>query len=189
MPIKAGLLVLFTYRTLLHSLADEPDYWPPSLGSNPSSAGSSTNIGAIIGGVIGGAAGLLLILIGGYLLYKGRQRRSLQKNETSITHTGGPATNTHAHRPSDPFTFSQTLTNSSLPTSYMTSSPHGIGSVPSTLAPPLYSSFHVSTPPPPKTAPIPTAGHTAAQRMRPIPRIEICVCHPISCIPKCYRYM
>ena len=165
MLIKAGLPILFIYRTLPHGLADEPDYWPSSSSSNPSDAGSSTNVGAIIGGVIGGTAGLLLILIGGYFLSK---RRRLWNNETSIAHKGAPVTNTHAHQPSDPFTFPQTPTNPSPPTSHMTSPPHGIGSAPNTLVPTPYSSFRVSTPPPAETAPFLT---TAAQRIRPIPMI------------------
>ena len=92
--------------------------------------------------MIGNTVGLLLILFGGYFLYK---RRRLQTNETSIAHKGALVANTHAHQPSDPFTFPQTPTNPSPPTSHMTSPPHGIGSAPNTLVPTPHSSFRATS--------------------------------------------
>lgn len=172
MPTKVSLYFIHPHRTShCHCPADISDYWPSnsSPSSSSSSSGSGTNLGAIIGGAIGGAAALLLVLVGGYFLYKRRQGRRLNDSNgaTPILHLETPRTNTNTHTrwPSDPSTIF-------LGSPHVTTQSQGTG--PGTNVPPptSYSSFQSSPPPPPtETTSYLTSGNTVAQRTRAIPMV------------------
>ncbi|KAF8549248.1 hypothetical protein OG21DRAFT_1515418 [Imleria badia] len=90
---------------------NQSDYWPsnssPSSSASSTSSGSSTNLGAIIGGTVGGAAGLLLVLVGGYIIYKRRRYQRLANTDgvAPFPHMGTPMASAHTRWPSDPSPF------------------------------------------------------------------------------------
>ncbi|KAN0101184.1 hypothetical protein V8E55_001168 [Tylopilus felleus] len=149
-----------TYANQNHS-----DYWPSYSASSSSGSGSKTNLGAIVGGTVGGAAGLLLILVGGYLLYKRRQYRCLRNsNDASSTLCmDTPMTSLHARWPSDPSTvFQSTLPGATMPS-------QGMGPGLPMLS---HSYFQNTSPPlPTETSSFFTTGNTVVQRTRAIPMV------------------
>lgn len=166
MPTRVSPPFLHPHRASSHCLAGHPDYWPsnlsPSSGSSSSSSGSSTNIGAIVGGTVGGAVGLLLILVGGYVLYRRQQYRRLRNTDgaAQMLYMDTPMVSTHTGWRSDPSTF--------FPSSGAQS--QEMGPQMSVLSPPSYSHFQVGSPPPPtETASFLTTGNEVVQRTRAIP--------------------
>ncbi|KAG8220681.1 hypothetical protein J3R82DRAFT_2969 [Butyriboletus roseoflavus] len=149
----------------------QPAYYPSSSSTNSSSSssGSGTNVGAIVGGSVGGAVGFLLILIGGYFLYK--HIRGQRANNTSlITHKPTLATSMHTRWPSEPSTLFSATSMGPPPASYTTMQPQQVGMGMSVLSPTSYSSFQGASPPPPTdTASFLTTRNMAAQRPHAVP--------------------
>ncbi|KAF9221272.1 hypothetical protein BS17DRAFT_810156 [Gyrodon lividus] len=141
----------------------QPDLIPSSSSSSGSSS-SSTNVGAIVGGIVGGLAGVLILVIGGYILYKRRQYNRLPAGPGATPMVFKGASTGHARWPSDSSaTFSQSGTTSPPPMSYMASPQHGIsGATPTT-----FSSFQAASPHPTDITSF--TANTAVPRNRAIP--------------------
>ncbi|KAG6373239.1 hypothetical protein JVT61DRAFT_6865 [Boletus reticuloceps] len=151
-----------------HFPAGHLDYFPsnPSPTSTSSSAGSSTNLGAIIGGTVGGVAGLFLVLIGGYFLYKRMQYRRHYTNDGVAPIPQTPLMSTHSRWPSDP--------SSIFPSTVMGATAQLSGMRPGTsvVSPTAHSPFPATSPPlPTETVSFFTTGNAVVQRTRPIPMV------------------